>query len=94
MDSRSFYTIYIFNSFNQLSFEGSLLIYFLNKRSCSEALFIEYFISDSSRQRNAFRCDFDDTRDPDFEPLADAGRSFTDEGDNIFLVKVNRWISL
>ena len=43
---------------------------------------------------NAFRCDFDDTRDPDFEPLADAGRSFTDEGDNIFLVKVNRWISL
>lgn len=44
-------------------------------------------------QQNRDR-DFDDTRDPDFEPLADAGRSFADEGDNVFLVKVNRWIGL
>jgi hypothetical protein len=44
-------------------------------------------------QQNRDR-DFDDIRDPDFEPLADAGRSFTDEGDNIFLVKVNKWMGL
>ena len=44
-------------------------------------------------QQNRDR-DFDDTRNSDFEPLADVGRSFGDEGDNIFLVKVNRWIGL
>jgi hypothetical protein len=44
-------------------------------------------------QQNRDR-DFDDADDPDFEPLADAGRSFTDVGDNIFLVKLNRWIGL
>ena len=44
-------------------------------------------------QQNRDR-DFDDTRDPDFEPLTDAARSFGDEGDNIILVKVNRWIGL
>jgi hypothetical protein len=44
-------------------------------------------------QQNRDR-DFDDIRDPDFEPLADASRSFTDEGDNIFLVKVNKWMGL
>lgn len=43
-------------------------------------------------QQNRDR-DFDDTRDPDFE-LADTARSFGDEGDNIFLVKLNRWMGL
>ena len=44
-------------------------------------------------QQNRDR-DFDDTRDPDFEPLSEAAQSFKDEGDNIFLVKVNRWLGL
>ena len=44
-------------------------------------------------QQNRDR-DFDDTRNSDFEPFADVGRSFGDEGDNIFLVKVNSWIGL
>jgi hypothetical protein len=34
------------------------------------------------------------TRAPDFEPLNGLGNSFTDEGNNIFLVKMNRWIGL
>ena len=38
--------------------------------------------------------DFDDTLDPGFEPLADAGRAFSDEGDNIFLLKLNRWMGI
>ena len=44
-------------------------------------------------QQNRDR-DFDDTRDPDFDPVGDAGRSFGDEGDNIFLIKINRWMGL
>jgi hypothetical protein len=44
-------------------------------------------------QQNRDR-DFDDTRDPDFEPFTDAGRAFADEGDNIFLAKINRWVGL
>ena len=44
-------------------------------------------------QQNRNR-DFDDTRDPDFDPVGDAGRSFGDEGDNIFLIKINRWMGL
>lgn len=44
-------------------------------------------------QQNRDR-DFEDTRDPDFSPFSDAGRSFADQGDNIILVKVNRWMGL
>jgi hypothetical protein len=44
-------------------------------------------------QQNRDR-DFDDTRDPDFEPVGDIGRAFTDDGDNILLVKLNRWMGL
>ena len=44
-------------------------------------------------QQNRDR-DFDDIREPDFDPIGDAGRSFGDEGDNIFLIKINRWIGL
>jgi hypothetical protein len=43
-------------------------------------------------QQNRDR-DFEDTTDPDFD-LADTGRTFRDEGDNIFLVKINRWMGL
>jgi len=31
---------------------------------------------------------------PEFEPMRGVRRSFTDEGDNIFLVKVNYWMGL
>ena len=44
-------------------------------------------------QQNRDR-DFDDTRDPDFDPLGGVGRAFTDDGDNIFLVKCNRWFGM
>ncbi|MFC1525701.1 DUF5916 domain-containing protein [Candidatus Latescibacterota bacterium] len=32
--------------------------------------------------------------DPEFEPLSGIGRSFTDDGDNILLVKLNYWLGL
>ena len=44
-------------------------------------------------QQNRDR-DSDDVRGPDFDPVGDAGRSFADEGDNIFLIKINRWMGL
>jgi hypothetical protein len=44
-------------------------------------------------QQNRDR-DFDDVRDPGFRPLSGVGKAFTDDGDNIFLVKLNRWLGL
>ena len=48
-----------------------------------------FFVWQQSRNRN-----FADARDPNFNPLSDVGNAFTDDGDNIFLVKINRWFGL
>jgi hypothetical protein len=38
--------------------------------------------------------DFEEIDGPEFEPLSGIGKSFTDDGDSIFLVKFNRWFGL
>ena len=38
--------------------------------------------------------DFDGVRDPRFRPAGDLTRAFADDGDSIFLVKLNRWFGL
>ena len=44
-------------------------------------------------QQNRAR-EFDDVDDPGFEPLSGVGKSFTDDGESIFLIKLNRWFGL
>ncbi len=38
--------------------------------------------------------DFDGVRDPRFRPAGDLTRAFADDGDSIFLIKLNRWFGL
>ena len=38
--------------------------------------------------------DFDGVRDPRFRPAGDLTRAFADDGDSIFLIKLNRWLGL
>ncbi len=38
--------------------------------------------------------DFDEARDPAFRPAGDLTRAFADDGDDIFLIKFNRWFGL
>ena len=38
--------------------------------------------------------DFDDVSDPRFRPAGDLSRAFADDGDSIFLIKLNRWFGL
>ncbi|MCY3739065.1 MAG: DUF5916 domain-containing protein, partial [Gemmatimonadaceae bacterium] len=38
--------------------------------------------------------DFDGVRDPRFRPTGDLTRAFADDGDSIFLIKLNRWLGL
>ena len=38
--------------------------------------------------------EFEEIDGPEFEPLSGIGKSFTDDGDSIFLVKFNRWFGL
>ena len=38
--------------------------------------------------------DFDEARDPRFRPAGDLTRAFADDGDSIFLIKLNRWLGL
>ena len=37
---------------------------------------------------------FDEVLDPDFSPLSGVGNSFTDEGDNLFFIKLNYWSNI
>ena len=37
---------------------------------------------------------FDDVSNPRFRPAGDLSRAFTDDGDSIFLIKLNRWFGL
>ena len=37
---------------------------------------------------------FDDVSDPRFRPAGDLSRAFADDGDSIFLIKLNRWFGL
>ena len=48
-----------------------------------------FFVWQQNRDR-----DVADARDPDFRPLSSAVRSFTDDGDNIALVKFSRRFGL